>query len=68
MITKVKTADEIAAMREGGKMLATVLGVLRDKIAVGMTSADLSAIAKSELNKLGGKPAFLTCLDIKRNF
>ncbi len=59
MITKVKTADEIAAMREGGKMLATVLGVLRDKVSVGMTSADLSAIAKAELDKLGGKPAFL---------
>ncbi len=59
MVTKVKTDVEIAAMREGGKMLATVLSALRDQVSVGMTSADLSEIAKKKLIKLGGKPAFL---------
>jgi len=46
-------------MREGGKMLATVLDVLKKQAAAGMTTKDLSNIAATELRSLGGKPAFL---------
>lgn len=59
MYTKAKTATEIAAMRESGRMLATVLDVLKHKITVGMTTKDLATIAKQELRALGGQPAFL---------
>ena len=59
MYTRVKTAEEIAAMRESGKMLATVLDVLKRNIAVGMTTKELADLARSELQKLGGQPAFL---------
>lgn len=59
MYTKVKTPAEIAAMRESGRMLATVLAVLQERIAPGMTTKDLAVIAKEELRTLGGQPAFL---------
>lgn len=54
-----KTETEIAAMRESGRMLATVLNLLRQRTAEGLTPQDMSAIAKQELKKLGGEPAFL---------
>lgn len=56
---KPKTETEIAAMRESGRMLATVLQVLREKTKAGLTPQDMSAIAQQELKKLGGEPAFL---------
>lgn len=59
MYTKVKTDDELSAMRDSGRMLATVLGVLEQKIASGMTTKDLADIAARELKALGGEPAFL---------
>jgi methionyl aminopeptidase len=59
MTTKVKTKSEIAGMRESGRMLATVLKVLQQKIQPGMTTQDLDDIAAAELATLGGKPAFL---------
>ncbi len=54
-----KTESEIAAMRESGRMLATVLTILRKKTTEGLSPQDMSAIAKQELKKLGGEPAFL---------
>lgn len=59
MMTKVKTADEIVAMRESGRMLATVLDILRKRVEPGMSTKDLSEIAKEELRALGGQPPFL---------
>ncbi|HMH30918.1 MAG TPA: type I methionyl aminopeptidase [Methylomirabilota bacterium] len=59
MITKVKTAAEIKAMRESGRMLATVLEALQKQLKVGMSTKDLANIAAAELKPLGGEPAFL---------
>jgi methionyl aminopeptidase len=59
MMTKVKTAKEIEAMRISGRMLATVLQHLRQEIVVGMSTKDLAILATRELEQLGGKPAFL---------
>jgi methionyl aminopeptidase len=59
MYTRVKTASEIAAMRESGKMLATVLQLLSTKISVGMATKDLADISREELKRLGGQPSFL---------
>ncbi len=57
-VMKPKKPDEIQAMREGGKMLATVLAVMKKTAAVGVTPRQLAIIAEKELNSLGGKPAF----------
>jgi len=59
MLTAVKNPSEIVAMRESGRMLATVLNILSKKAAVGMTTKDLAIIAAEELKNLGGAPAFL---------
>ena len=57
-LTKVKTAAEIVAMRESGRMLGTVLNILVQSAAVGMTTKQLDDIAVTELKKLGGTPSF----------
>jgi methionyl aminopeptidase len=59
MITRVKTKREIAAMRDGGRMLASVLQLLKSKLEVGMSTKDLALMAAAELQSLGGEPAFL---------
>jgi methionyl aminopeptidase len=59
MYTRIKTDNEIAAMRESGKMLATVLDVLKKRAVTGMSTKDLADIAKQELRSLGGQPTFL---------
>lgn len=59
MTTRVKTKKEIEAMREAGKMLATVLQILKSRLQPGMSTKDLANIAAEELKKLGGKPSFL---------
>jgi methionyl aminopeptidase len=58
-MTRVKTTDEIVAMRESGRMLATVLKKLKSEIKAGMSTKDLAGIAKQELRSLGGQPTFL---------
>jgi methionyl aminopeptidase len=55
---KPKTDKEIISMREGGKMLATVLAKLRPEVKAGVTTQHLASIASRELEKLGGQPAF----------
>lgn len=59
MQTRVKTSQEIAAMRESGRMLATILTLLEPNVVPGVSTKDLAEIAKQELRKLGGQPTFL---------
>lgn len=59
MQTQVKTGKEIAAMRESGRMLATVLQLLKRRAEAGMSTKDLADLATTELKSLGGEPAFL---------
>jgi methionyl aminopeptidase len=59
MTTRVKTASEIVAMRDSGRMLATVLQLLKARLEVGMSTKQLAGIAANELKKLGGEAAFL---------
>jgi methionyl aminopeptidase len=59
MFTKVKTEEELKAMRHSGQLLAQVLKVLSRKIEPGMTTKDLAEIAKDELRSTGGQPTFL---------
>jgi len=59
MTTKVKTPSEIEAMRESGRILATVLQYLRPKVKPGVTTGQLADFAAAEIIRLGGEPAFL---------
>lgn len=59
MQTKVKTQQEIKDIRVSGQMLAQVLAYLKPRTVVGITTKELADIAAKELQKLGGKPAFL---------
>jgi methionyl aminopeptidase len=59
MQTRVKTQKETEAMRESGRMLATVLQFLKPQVTAGITTKELADIAAAELKKLGGEPSFL---------
>lgn len=59
MFTRVKTPDEIENMRIAGRILADVLQTIDHEVKPSMTGKDASAIAKRELQKLGGEPSFL---------
>lgn len=59
MFTKVKTDEQVALMREGGQMLASVLQLLKKELQPGMTTKEAALLAGNELKRLGGEPAFL---------
>lgn len=59
MTLSIKSPSEIDAMRESGRILATILAVLKRQSAPGLTPRDMSAIAKAELKKMKAEPAFL---------
>ena len=59
MFSKAKTPQEIEAMRQSGGMLASVLQFLVQKTEPGIKASDLAHLAKTELESLGGEPAFL---------
>ena len=58
-IQKIKTSQELDAMRDSGRMLATILNLLEKTVEAGMTPKDLALLARKELVALGGEPAFL---------
>ncbi|HRV75767.1 MAG: type I methionyl aminopeptidase [Candidatus Nomurabacteria bacterium] len=58
-LNRVKTQEEIQAMREGGRMLAEVLQFVKLNTKAGMTTKDLANLASAKLEDLGGEPAFL---------
>jgi methionyl aminopeptidase len=57
MIT-IKTPGELAVMQEGGKILAKTLEKVVESINVGVSEERLEEIATSEIEKMGGSPAF----------
>ena len=54
----IKSEREIAIMRQAGKVVATVLGILSEKIKPGMKTRELDAIAAREVIRLGARPSF----------
>lgn len=58
MVTRVKTASEIAAMRDSGRLLAMVLAKLQPQVKAGLSTLELSKLAEQELKALGGEAAF----------
>lgn len=59
MMTRVKTQSEIAAMRESGRMNATVLQLLKRELQPGMSTKDLANIAAREVAAFGVSAPFL---------
>lgn len=54
----IKSEREIATMRQAGRIVATVLEVLKTKIRAGMKTKELDNIAANELARLEAKPSF----------
>ena len=54
----IKSNQELAAMRQAGKIVATVLEVLKLQVRPGMKTKELDVIAARELERLGAKPSF----------
>jgi methionyl aminopeptidase len=56
---KIKTPDEIAAMRESCRVAATVLDEVAARCAPGVTTAELDAYARDLMETMGATSAFL---------
>jgi len=54
----VKSAREIAIMRQAGRVVATILDILSKQVRPGMKTKELDIIAGRETEKLGAKPSF----------
>jgi len=54
----VKSDREIALMRQAGRIVAIVLGILGREIRKGMKTKELDIIAVRELERLGARPSF----------
>jgi methionyl aminopeptidase len=60
MIGPEKTAAEIQAMREGGKILATIFDGLKKQIKPGVSEKELDAWADKEIMRLGAVATYKT--------
>jgi methionyl aminopeptidase len=54
----IKTDEEIAAMRQAGRIVAEILEILKKQVKPGMETRELDAIAARELEKRGVKSSF----------
>jgi len=55
---EIKSAREIEIMRQAGRIAATVLKEIADRVQPGMTTADLDTYAEQRLRELGATPSF----------
>ena len=54
----IKSDREIAVMRQAGRIVAAVLGVLSEQVRPGMKTKELDIITAREADRLGAKPSF----------
>ncbi len=54
----IKSDQEVAAMREAGRIVAAILEVLKLMVRPGMKTEELDIIAAREVAKLGAEPSF----------
>lgn len=54
----IKSQEEIHIIHEGGKILAEVLEIVKEKVAAGVTAQELDEIAEKEIRKRGATPSF----------
>lgn len=60
MQARVKTSAEVDAMRQGGKILATILRDLKNRIVVGMSEIEADAWVEREIKALGAIVTYKT--------
>lgn len=60
MLTSAKTAAELDAMREGGKILATIFKGLREQVVAGVTERELDAWVEHEIKAHGAEATYKT--------
>lgn len=56
---KLKTKEEIAILREGGRRLAFILEALKAKVVPGLKTMELEVLAREMIKSGGDEPAFL---------
>jgi len=54
----IKTSEEVAAIRQAGKIVAAILGILSRQVKAGMETRELDTIAVRELKRRGAKASF----------
>jgi len=54
----IKSDQEVATMRQAGRIVATVMEVLKLQVRPGMKTEELDVIAATELERLGARPSF----------
>jgi methionyl aminopeptidase len=54
----IKSDHEIELMRRAGKIVATVLEILKSEVRPGITTEELDAVALKEVTRLGAIPSF----------
>ena len=57
-MTVIKSPQEVAIMRQAGKIVATTLQKLREEIKPGIKTSHLDSVAANELQKQGAKASF----------
>jgi len=60
LVTGEKTADQLAAMRECGKMLATIYEELRGRVRAGMSELDVNEFVAGRIKDFGAEATYLT--------
>ena len=60
MQARIKTSEEIQAMRDGGKILATILANLKKHVVVGMSELEADAWVENEIIKNGAVVTYKT--------
>lgn len=58
MIYGIRTKEEIKIMREGGKILSSVMKTLGSKVKPGISTGELEDLACELIEKAGGRPSF----------
>ncbi|HVC81962.1 MAG TPA: type I methionyl aminopeptidase [Chloroflexota bacterium] len=58
MAIPLKTRDEIARLREAGRLVAETYEVLREYLAPGVSTAELDGIAERYIRRRGAKPVY----------
>jgi methionyl aminopeptidase len=56
---ELKTAEQIALMREAGLVVARALDAMRAAVAPGVSTAELDEIGRDVLSEAGARPSFL---------
>jgi methionyl aminopeptidase len=54
----IKSQRELELMRQGGWIVATVLGAIREKLRPGQTTAEIDQIAEQTVGRLGARASF----------